>query len=141
MPYGFARLLAICFVVAGLHADPADARRVALIIGNADYKIGPLQNPINDATAVAEVFRKLGFDKVLLKPNLGIEQFRAALLEMSREASGADAGVVYFAGHGIESNGKNFLIPIDANLARAGDLSLETIALDPSWISSAASPS
>ena len=130
MRCAIVRLLAIGCIWAGLHAGPADAKRVALVVGNADYKVGPLQNPINDATAVAEAFGKLGFDKVVLKRNLGIEQFRAALLELSQAALGADLGVVYFAGHGMESNGRNFLIPIDARLARASDLSLEAIALD-----------
>jgi uncharacterized caspase-like protein len=104
-----------CFhVVVGT----ADARRVALVIGNAEYKVGPLANPVNDATAVAEAFGKLGFDKVLLRKNLGAEAFRAALLEMSRESAGAELGVVYFAGHGTEVAGTNFLIPVDA---RAGE--------------------
>jgi formylglycine-generating enzyme required for sulfatase activity len=115
--------------LACLHADLAHAKRVALIIGNAGYKIGPLQNPANDATAVADAFAKLGFDKVLLMKDLGAEAFRAALLEFSREASGADVAVVYFAGHGTEINGENFLIPIDARLTKAADLSLEAIPL------------
>ena len=116
---------------AALQAGPAEARRVALVIGNADYKIGPLQNPVSDAAAVAEAFEKaLKFDKVILRRNLGAEGFRAALLELSREASGAELGVVYFAGHGTEVGGKNFLIPVDASLARASALALEAIPLD-----------
>ena len=106
-------------------------RRVALVIGNAGYKVGPLQNPGNDATAVAEALEKqLKFDKVILKLNLGSEGFRAALREFSREAAGAGLALVYFAGHGTEVGGRNFLIPVDAALARAGDLDLEAIALD-----------
>jgi formylglycine-generating enzyme required for sulfatase activity len=129
----FLRLLAgICgtlFYLQGA-AGLAEARRVALVIGNADYKVGPLANPVNDAVAVAEAFGKLGFDKVVLERNLGAEAFRAALLEMSRESARAELGVVYFAGHGMEVAGKNFLIPVDARLAKAGDLSLEAITLD-----------
>jgi len=121
----------ICCTIAGLLAGPAEARRVALVIGNAAYKVGPLQNPVSDAAAVAEAFDKqLRFDKVILKRNLGSNGFRAALQEMAREASGADLGVVYFAGHGTELNGRNYLIPVDAVLAMAGDLDLEAIALD-----------
>jgi Caspase domain len=123
---------AACCAIAALSAGPASAeKRVALVIGNADYKIGPLANPVNDATAVAEAFEKtLGFDKVILRKNLTFEGFRVALMDLAREVAGAELGVVYFAGHGTEVAGKNFLIPVDARLAKSGDLSLEAIALD-----------
>jgi Caspase domain len=120
----------ICCAVISVHALPAEARRVALVIGNADYKIGPLQNPVNDASAVAEAFDKLGFDKIMLRKNLGFDGFRAALLEMARESAGADLGVVFFAGHGTEVNGRNFLIPVDAALPTANHLDLEAVSLD-----------
>ncbi|HEX5957149.1 MAG TPA: caspase family protein, partial [Hyphomicrobiaceae bacterium] len=104
---------------------------MALVIGNADYKIGTLANPVNDATAVAETFRKdLGFDQVILKKNLTFNGFRTALDELSQAATGAEMAVVYFAGHGLEVNGKNFLIPVDATLRRAGALELEAIPLN-----------
>jgi uncharacterized caspase-like protein len=124
-------LLGVLGCAASLLAGgPAEARRVALVIGNADYKVGPLQNPLNDAAAVANAIEKMGFDKVVLRQNLGIEGFRAALMEMSREATGAEQGVLYFAGHGVEAGGRNFLIPVDAVLARQSDLDLQAIALD-----------
>jgi uncharacterized caspase-like protein len=73
------------------------------VIGNAEYKVGPLQNPVNDAVAVAEAFEtRLKFDKVMLRKNLDRNGFRAALNEMSHESADAELGVVYFAGHGIE---------------------------------------
>jgi formylglycine-generating enzyme required for sulfatase activity len=124
------RLLVAAFcALAGL--VPAEARRVALVIGNADYKAGPLTNPVRDAEAVAAAFEKqLGFDKVILRKNLAFDGFRAALQELAREAAGAELGVVYFAGHGLEVNGRNYLIPVDARLAQPGDLGLEAIALD-----------
>jgi hypothetical protein len=84
------------------------------VIGNADYKVGPLQNPVNDAAAVARAFEGLGYDKVVLKQNLDIDRFRTALMEISREATGAEQGVVYFAGHGVEAGGRNYLVPVDA---------------------------
>lgn len=125
------RLLSvICCAVVSVHAMPAEARRVALVIGNADYKIGPLQNSVNDATAVAGALDKLGFDKIILRKNLGFDGFRAALLEMARESAGADLGVVFFARHGTEVNGRNFLIPVDATLPTAGHLDLEAVPLD-----------
>jgi hypothetical protein len=106
-------------------------RRVALVIGNATYQIGPLQNPVNDAEAMARVLEQdLKFDKVILKRNVTADGFRAALREFAREAVGAGLAVVYYAGHGTENANKNYLIPVDAQLAKAGDLDLEAIALD-----------
>ena len=104
---------------------------MALVIGNAGYKVEPLANPVNDATAVAEALEKqLKFDKVTLKVDLGRESFLAALSAFSREAAGAGLALVYYAGHATERRGKNFLIPIDARLDKAGDLGVETILLD-----------
>jgi uncharacterized caspase-like protein len=125
------RLLAIGGALIALCAGPAEARRVALVIGNAAYKVGPLANPVNDATAVADALGKqLEFDKVILKRNLTFDGFRAALIEMAREAAGAELGLVYFAGHGTEVAGRTFLIPVDASLATASSLDVETIPLD-----------
>jgi hypothetical protein len=120
---------AACWTLA--LAGPADARRVALVIGNGNYKVAPLDNPVNDAVAVAEAIeRQLKFDKVILKRNLGAQAFRDALREMALESRGAELGVIYFSGHGIEIGGRNFLIPVDARLAATRDADLEAIALD-----------
>lgn len=122
---------AVCCALIVGYAGPAEARRVALVIGNTSYRVGPLQNPGNDAAAVAQILQQqLRFDRVILKRDLTFEGFRAALHEFSREAVGAEMAVVYFAGHGTEVNGKNFLIPVDANLTRASALDLEAVALD-----------
>jgi uncharacterized caspase-like protein len=88
-----------------------------------------LQYPANDAAAVAEALTKLKF-KVLLKRNIGNEEFRVALREIAKESIGAYLGVVYFSGHGVEVNGRNYLIPVDAMLSRASDIDLEAIPLD-----------
>jgi hypothetical protein len=105
-------------------------RRVALVVGNGGYKVGPLANPGKDATAVAEVLRRqLKFDRVILGLDLGREGFLKALRDFSREASNAGLALVYFAGHGTEVGGQNYLIPVDAALAKATDLSLEAIPL------------
>jgi Caspase domain len=121
----------VCFAVIVTCGGPAEARRVALVIGNSNYRVGPLQNPGSDAAAVAQILQgQLRFDRVILKRDLTFEGFRAALHEFSREVSGAEMAVVYFAGHGTEVNGKNFLIPVDATLSRASALDLEAIPLD-----------
>ena len=118
--------------IAVLSTGPASAeKRVALVIGNAEYKIGRLANPVNDAAAVAEALEKqLKFEKVILKRNLTFDGFRAALMEIARKSAGADLGLVYFAGHGTEVGGRNFLIPVDATLATAGALDVEAVPLD-----------
>jgi uncharacterized caspase-like protein len=127
----FRLMASACWAATIALASPADAKRVALVIGNADYRIGPLSNPGNDAAAVATALQKqLKFDTVVLQRNLGADAFRAALRDMARASRGADVGVIFFAGHGLEVGGRNFLIPVDANLAAARDVELEAIALD-----------
>jgi hypothetical protein len=116
-------------VILVIIASPAEARRVALVIGNADYKVGPLANPVDDADAMATAFSALGFDRVLLRKNLGIEGFRTVLSEVARESVGAEVAVVFYAGHGTERDGRNYLIPVDARLDRVSDLDLQAIAL------------
>jgi len=123
--------LLICFAVAGLNMTPAEARRVALVIGNAEHQFLPvLKNPVNDATAMAEALEKLNFDKVILKKDLGIEGFRTALRELSREAQGAEVGMIFFAGNGIQVDGRNYLIPVDAKLEKRSDVDLDAIRLE-----------
>src|SRR5262249_13949158 len=115
-------------------AAPAVAqlgRRVALVVGNSGYRIGALQDPGHGASAGAEALQeRLKLDSMTLQRSLGFDGLRAALREFAREASGAGLALVYFAGHGTEVAGKNFLIPVDAALAKAGDLNLEAISLD-----------
>ena len=111
-------------------ASARPSRRVALVLGNSRYTVSPLANPVNDATAVARTLDEVGFDKVLLRQNLSLEGMRAALREFNREVGDADIALVYYAGHGIEVAGRNFLVPLDARLARAADVDLETISLD-----------
>ena len=112
-------------------AAPAQARKVALIIGNSNYEYtGQLPNAGNDANLIASSAREAGFEDVIVGNNLGIDGFRAALREFRQKADGADVAMVYFAGHGIEGSGKNWLIPTDAKLEAALDLPYETIDLD-----------
>jgi uncharacterized caspase-like protein len=130
-PPGYTQTPSAATSAAPATTAVALGRRVALVIGNAAYKVGPLLNPVNDAEAMAKaLLTDLTFDKVILKKDVTAEGFRAALREFAREVVGAGLGLVYYAGHGTEVGGKNFLIPVDAQLAKAGDLDLEAIALD-----------
>src|ERR1700723_1750356 len=111
---------------------PARAeKRVALVIGISRYQqVPPLGNPAHDAAAMGSLFRKAGFDVVDDKRDLGIVDLRRAVREFSEKAQDADIAVVYYAGHGIEVDGLNYLVPADAKLARDFDVDDEAVSLD-----------
>jgi uncharacterized caspase-like protein len=106
-------------------------KRVALVLGISNYQNVPqLTNPDNDAGAMSEVFKKAGFDVVELKRDLGVSDMRRAVREFAAIAGDADMAVVYYAGHGIEVDGANYLIPADAKLVSDFDVEDETVSLD-----------
>jgi uncharacterized caspase-like protein len=119
-------------VLAALPVDHALAqRRVALVIGNSAYQtVAPLSNTINDAGAIAALFRKAGFDIVDARQDLGVVDFKRAIREFMITARGAETAVMYYAGHGIEASGTNYLIPVDAKLATDYDAEDEAVSLD-----------
>lgn len=120
-----AVLLAVLPALA--HAD----KRVALVIGNGEYaKVGKLPNPPRDAATIAALFRTAGFAVVDVKTDLGVGPMRRALRDFSDQVREADIAVVFFAGHGIEVNGTNYLIPVDAGLERDIDVEDEAVPLD-----------
>src|SRR3954454_22104779 len=81
-------------------------KRVALVIGNSAYKnVARLQNPANDASAVAGMFKKAGFDHVDSRLDLSVTEMRRALRDFGNKARDADIAVIYYAGHGIELDG------------------------------------
>jgi hypothetical protein len=111
--------------------QPAGPRKVALIIGNGAYKnVEPLANPPRDAKLIASTFRELGFATVTLMPDLSRDKFFAALHEFGVEAEKADWAVVYYAGHGMEIGGVNYLIPVDARLKADSDAETQAVALE-----------
>jgi len=122
---------ATIILLAALFPAPTLAEeRVALVIGNSDYKRAPLlPNPVNDAAAMAALLRGAGFRVELLR-DAGINDTRRALREFTDRTRNADVAVLYFAGHGIEVEGENYLIPVDAVLERDIDVDDETISLD-----------
>lgn len=88
-------------------------KRVALVIGNSNYQNSPLKNPVNDATDMAAKLRSLGF-QVTFKTDLSLSGFEYALSNFKSQASNADIALLYYAGHGMEIDGRNYLIPVDA---------------------------
>src|SRR3954468_14307653 len=98
-------------------------KRVALVIGNSAYqKVAKLPNPANDATAVVGMFNSAGFDLVEAKFNLTANDLRRTLREFGAKSRDADVAVIYYAGHGIELDGNNYLIPVDASLETDADV-------------------
>lgn len=124
------RLVISLAMIIMFWSGAAQARRVALVIGNGAYQIGPLENTLNDAEQIAQAFEEIGFDKVILHRNLGLVSMMRALRDFNREVADAEVAVVFYAGHGTEVAGRNYLIPVDARLAKAADIDLEAIALD-----------
>ena len=99
-------------------------KRVALVVGNSAYQNVPqLPNPAKDAQAIADLFKGMGFDFVLARQDVGYLEFKRALRNFEDAASDADIAVVYYAGHGMEIGGVNYIIPIDAKLASDLDAS------------------
>jgi hypothetical protein len=128
--YQLILLLALASAWGGRpHAE--EGRRIALVIGNAAYEhAATLGNPHHDAQAVAAALRRLGFSEVALRLDLGRAAFRQALQAFAGEARTAELALVFFAGHGLELGGRNFLIPIDARLATDNDVEFEAVPLD-----------
>ena len=112
-------------------AAAAQGRRVALVIGNAAYKSVPaLLNPAHDAEAIASSLRATGFAKVTVVSDASREQMVDALRAFATEAEQADWAVVYYSGHGLEVNGTNYLVPVDAKIASDRDVQFAAVPLD-----------
>lgn len=109
---------------------PGQGRRIALVIGNSAYKnVEALTNPRRDAATIADLLRRVGFQSVTLLTDLDREGFVRALQSFAQAADNADWSVVYYAGHGMEAGGVNYLIPTDATLATDRDIDLQAVPL------------
>jgi tetratricopeptide (TPR) repeat protein len=112
-------------------AIAANEKRIALVIGNSKYRSVPaLPNPDGDAAAIAEALRVVGFQDVRLVNDATRDGLVDALKSFANAADHADWAVIYYAGHGMEMAGENYLVPVDAKLATDRDVPLEAVALD-----------
>ncbi len=128
---GFILGLGVIAALTRFAVSPAvaDGKRVALVIGNSTYRNVPtLPNPANDAADVAAALNRLGF-VVTLVTNASFDQMRRGLISLGRDAAGADMAAVFFAGHGMEISGENWLIPVDAELKKDTDAANEAVSL------------
>ena len=125
-----AALLLVFVGWAAVTGDAAAAGRVALVVGNGEYEhVSRLDNPVNDAVAMRDALNRLGFD-VVFRRDADEDAMGDALDEFERRSAGADVALVFYAGHGLEMNGVNYLVPVDARLASAAAVNRETILLD-----------
>jgi uncharacterized caspase-like protein len=115
-----------------LVCQPALAeKRVALVLGNSAYQnVPPLANPVNDGAVIAAKLTDAGFDVVDSRHDLSAIETRRALRDFADRARDADIAVVYYAGHGMEVDGTNYLVPVDAKLERDTDVYDEAFSLD-----------
>ena len=103
--------------------------RIALVIGNSAYKDAPLANPVNDARLMAETLRGLGFE-VIERTDANLREMRLAIFELGDrlEAAGKEAvGLFYYAGHGVQVDGQNYLIPLNAEIEKERHVAIEAV--------------
>jgi len=127
-PLFVALLVLILGMEAAVIVAPtwAKQRRTALIIGNGNYKLAPLNNPVNDAQDIAHSLKGLGFS-VILKTNANQRTMERAIRDFGKELRGGGVGLFYFAGHGVQVRGNNYLVPVEAEIESEGDVKYETV--------------
>jgi uncharacterized caspase-like protein/formylglycine-generating enzyme required for sulfatase activity len=126
--------LALFSVFLLICATAAAETRIALVIGNSEYTSGPLPNPANDAKMMADTLGNLGFE-VIARRNADQNTMKRAIQEFGSrlEKGGPSAvGLFYYAGHGVQLNGRNYLIPTTAQIEREGDVEIEAVSAD--WV-------
>lgn len=110
-------------------AAASGEKRVALVIGNSVYKDAPLKNPVNDARDMAAALRKLGFE-VIEKTNVSQKEMNRAIVQFGEKLRADTVALFFYAGHGIQVKGKNYLIPVDAQIQSEASIRAETVDVD-----------
>ena len=106
----------------------ASEKRVALIIGNGNYEESPLKNPVNDARDMAQVLRRLNFE-VMLKENLTQNDMKRAIRDFGAQIRNVGIALFYYAGHGAQVKGQNYLIPLKAIINSEEEVEFESVDL------------
>jgi uncharacterized caspase-like protein len=125
-------MVAAFLLCAGCGAPAHAEKRVALVIGNSAYRTAPaLRNPAADARLMSDTLLSLGFFVVGGGAELDLDKdgFDRALAQFGQALTGADVALLYYAGHGVETHGLNYLVPVDAHPAAEGDVFAQTISL------------
>ena len=100
---------------------PSIGRRVALVVGNANYKVRPLKNPRNDADDISRSLRSSGFEVIDLR-DASLQQMRNGVRQFGDRLINNDVGLVYYSGHGVEVKGRNYFIPVNADIMREDEI-------------------
>jgi len=130
MRAAWAIVLVVCSICLFSQQAVAE-KRVALVVGISKYQQVPrLTNPARDAEMMSTLFKQAGFDVIASERDLGIADLRRVIREFSEVSRNAEIAVVYYAGHGIEVDGTNYLVPADAKLLSDFDIEDETVSLD-----------
>ena len=115
-------------VIAAADAQPTE-RRTALVIGNSAYADSPLANPVNDARAIAASLKQLGFDVVEVE-NGSLKDMERAVVAFGGKLRAGGVGLFFYAGHGLQVKGQNYLVPVDARIDDEGSVRIETVPVD-----------
>ena len=129
-----AFLLVLILMAAPLQAAAAEPPRVALVVGNGAYRDGVLRNPPNDARLMAATLRDIGFEVTELV-DAGLTDMKLAIVDFGErlEKAGDEAvGLFYYAGHGLQVRGANYLLPVDARIRREADVDIVAVAAN--WV-------
>src|SRR6185295_14267876 len=100
--------------------------RMALVIGNSAYKNSPLANPVNDASDFAAALRGMGF-QVIARNNASQAEMRNAVRDFGNQLRRAQVGLFYFAGHGLQIAGNNYIVPVNADIRNEADAEDQSI--------------
>ena len=122
-------LLACLSLASSAEAQGGGERRIALVIGNAAYKEAPLKNPANDARDIAAALRRLGFE-VVEKTNVTQKEMNRAIVQFGEKLNAQTIALFYYAGHGMQVKGKNYLIPVDAQIQSEASVRSEAVDVD-----------
>ena len=123
----FINLLKVMIFALSFYSSLGFAeKRVALVIGNSNYAESRLKNPVNDATDIAQRLSELGFD-VMKYTDINRQNMRMAMRAFGEQLRGADVGLFYFAGHGVQIKGTNYLVPVATDISSADEVQDESI--------------
>lgn len=121
VPAGVGIALYLASALACAYDIVSGENRIALVIGNASYRSAPLRNPVNDAQAVASALKAVGF-QVILQENATQRQMLEGLRDFSQRASKSQVRLLFYAGHGVQIKGRNYLMPVDAEVQSEDDI-------------------
>lgn len=126
MPIRIFLILLILILISPSALQAAPERRTALVIGNSTYSSGPLKNPVNDAADMAAALKRAGFT-VMLKKNANLQEMIEAIEDFGNSLKRGGVGLFYYAGHGVQVNNVNYLLPIKESINKESDVRFQAV--------------